>query len=138
MIPTIIRRTLAATAASVLILFGCSVYSSENDPESVSLIELIAHGSKYVGRRVVVSGYLADKINFYLFVTIDHAAISDYESSISISETDDGDILLFNCANAYVSVVGKIVEPFEKGEFGMVYVEAIFDHDSKKMCWKKE
>ncbi len=70
----------------------------------VPLVKLLVDPHLYDGANVEVMGYIDGGI--YLYLTKDHADNFDYLSSIIISDTDNGDIILSDCLPGYVKIRG--------------------------------
>ncbi len=90
-----------------LFVFGCS--STENDAriQFVSINSLIQDPNEYLGKRILVQGYLKSGINcLRLYFTRDHAYISDISNSILICTPQDVSILEKGCAYSYIEIIG--------------------------------
>ena len=123
---------------SWIAIFASKSSVASDEPKPVSLVELISNSQQYVSQKIITTGFLRHRLNWYLFLTADHARISDFESAIRVSETDNGDIYMSGCGGSYVSIVGTFSESFDPGKYIIVDVVAILDPIKREVCWEQK
>lgn len=124
-----------------LVLPRPAACAGEPDHRIVSMVDLLTRPSDFEGKVVTVQGYLS---LMRLYLTRDHAEISDSPSSIPVRGPAPE---LAECSDAYVHVVGW----FGLGDDGYGIVKALeisrwADRGSRSMgkawllstCWKRE
>lgn len=128
--------------AATICLLLVSVMPSSQVSESadriyvVSMVNLIGSPEDYVGMNLQTVGFFKRHGNMRLFLTKEHALISDVVSSILISDTDNGDIYASGCLRSYSEITGNftLIDP---GAYGIVSVERIYDPIEKMVCWER-
>lgn len=108
---------------------------ADSEERSVSLFTLIGNAEHYVDKKIRTAGFLIKKGNIHLFVTEDHAVIYDYQSSIAVSDADDGSIYDSQCFDRYVFLSGTVVETIDTDEYALVDIEYIYDPKVRSPCW---
>lgn len=98
------------------------------------LVKLIVDPEPYVGARVEVIGYLAEP-GLQIFLTKDHAMMSDFSSSIFVSDTDTGEITFSECMSRYVKITGNLAKT-EHNNLIITNVTKIRT-DGYKICWER-
>lgn len=129
-----------AAAVLFLVLPRAAACAGEPDHRIVSMVDLLARPSDFEGKIVTVQGYLS---LMRLYLTRDHAEISDAPSSIPVRGPAPE---LAKCSDAYVHVVGWF--GLRDGEYAIVKaleVSRWTDRKSRRMgeaplapCWKQE
>jgi hypothetical protein len=111
------------------------ISSSLDRPAMVSIVHLLTSPERYVNQRIAVTGYFGRDRR--LFMTEDHAKISDTLSSIGVSDTDEGDLWRSSCLESYMRIAGKFVQmeptPYS---YGIVQVEEVYDPVKREICWE--
>jgi hypothetical protein len=131
-------KFIVNTLASGCLFYGCISFAcianqQESEIRIVSMVSLLANPSSYVGSRVRVAGYLKSQANYYLYLTRDHAQISDYQSAIRVSDTDDGEIFSNRCFNSYMYVTGIWAKSANES-YVLRDVEEVYDALQEKIC----
>jgi hypothetical protein len=136
-------RKIAAHLAVLALFLGvpaATACAGKPDHLIVSMVDLLTRPSDFEGKIVTVQGYLS---LMRLYLTRDHAEISDSPSSIPVRGPAPE---LAKCSDAYVHVVGW----FGLGDDGYGIVKALevsrwADPRSRSMdkawlstCWKRE
>ena len=114
---------------------ACAVASPNT--VNVSMAELIMDPAPYVGQTVAVTGYFKRHANLHLFLTDDHAEILDFESSILLSDTDEGDLHQLDCLERHVRVVGMLIA-HSHGSYAIVDIQRIDDPGAEEVCWERK
>lgn len=109
---------------------------SKDQPILVSMVNLISEPDRYVDQKLAVIGYFGKYVNMHLFLTEDHATVSDTFSSILVSDTDDGDLYRSKCLMTYMEITGKFVK-VEPNSYGIVDVERVYDPLKGEVCWER-
>ena len=74
-----------------------------------SMTVLLVNPDEFIGQCIKVYGYFESGLNLHLFLTKEHAHISDYASSIRLADqTKNGELITSSCNEHYVSVIGKL------------------------------
>jgi hypothetical protein len=100
------------------------------------MVNLISEPDRYVDQKLAVIGYFGKYVNMHLFLTEDHATVSDTFSSILVSDTDDGDLYRSKCLMTYMEITGKFVK-VEPNSYGIVDVERVYDPLKGEVCWER-
>lgn len=136
-------RKIAVHLAVLVVALGfatTAAQAGEPDHRIVSMVDLLTRPSDFDGKIVTVQGYLS---LMRLYMTRDHAEISDAPSSIPVRGPAPE---LAKCSDAYVHVVGWF--GLRDGEYGIVKtleVSRWVDPQSRSVgkawlstCWKRE
>lgn len=121
-----------------LVAWVCAAHSEDDEPVmSLSMVHLIVAPQTFVDRRVSLTGYLNMQANLLLFLTKDHASVSDYASSITVGSPDNFDVFDSPCVDSYVNIQGKV---FEVAGPGIVLgdISKIVHAESNVVCWTAE
>ena len=126
---------------TILVLFlgvaAVTMRADEPKHRIVSLVHLLTRPSDLEGRIVLVQGYLRAGIGLRLYLTKDHAKVSDSASSILVEAPGPE---LMQCADAYVSVNGLF--GLRNDEYGIVKTLDIARWSDGPVplstCWKRE
>jgi len=134
-----IKRNHVAVTICVLLVSvmpSSQAFESEARIYVVSMVNLIGSPENYVGMNLQTVGYFRRRGNMRLFLTKEHALISDVVSSILISDTDNGDIYASGCLRSHSEITGKFTR-IDPGAYGIVNVERIYDPIKKVVCWER-
>jgi hypothetical protein len=72
---------------------SCGGAEADEDPVPVPLIQLLVAPENFSGKQVQVVGFLQKKPTLQLFLTRDHAASLDVQSSVAVSDdSSDGSL----------------------------------------------
>jgi hypothetical protein len=102
---------------------------------SVSMIQLIANPERFAGRRIAVSGYLAEGQRLYL--TREHAELSDMSSAIDLSGEFLDDYRSSPCSKSLVTVSGRFVETKPPKTYMIRDIEQIVIANRATPCFSK-
>lgn len=139
------RKIAARLVVLVLFLGVATTVGSEGEPghHIVSMVHLLSRPSDFDGKIVFVRGYLKTGFGARLYLTNDHAKISDTASSIPVEVPAPE---LMECADAFVAVDGWF--GLRDGEYQIVKTLEIsrwVDPQSRTVdkawvstCWKRE
>ena len=130
--------------ASSALLISCAsgmvdaADAEEPDVYIVSLVQLLTQPLEFHNRVVRVSGFLAMGFDLRLYLTGDHAKISDVPSSVRIEVPSEQ---LPKCAGSYVTLEGLVKVPSGSGP-EIVKTMMVDRWSSGKVplstCWKRE
>jgi hypothetical protein len=105
-----IWKSTQSLIAAATVLLGANSMSCEpaaREPvHPVSMVSILANAERYSGQQIAIFGYL--NADWKLYLTRDHAAAFDLESSLHVSDTDSGDIASSGCMEKYVEIEAKL------------------------------
>lgn len=122
----------------IMVYFLSSAAASDTkEPPAIAvpLVKLLADPHLYEGAPVQVMGYADIGIYLGLFLTKDHADISDFLSSIRIVDTPDGGIISSGCLPGYIKIRGKFIRTKDKN-YALVNITRI-SKPQGGACWVK-
>jgi hypothetical protein len=98
-------------------------------------LDLLTTPEKFEGHVVYVMGYLKLSGELRIYLTRDHAEISDRRSSIVVVDTtDDASLTLSTCPSNYVDVTGEF-KKFPDGMFGLIDIRKVRKRIDLGDCW---
>ena len=115
-------------------------YAHASDVYSVALARLLVDRSEFVGKRIVVTGYLARTTHLGIFLTRDHAEVYDWASSIAVSDDTSPKgrpISDSTCVSSYVKIVATLFEDEQRYPM-LIRVEKVSQPSLKRDCWTGE
>ncbi len=131
-----IRYFYVSTVVALLIGSGCSDAKDEDSRSPITpvpLAGLLMNPNIPPGARVSVIGYFGGN---FLYLTKDHAEVTDYASSITIADRSTGALIYKSpCQANYVKVTGEL-KRLESGELVLDNIDVIKYADSRKDCYR--
>jgi len=120
----------------ICLFFLPDTQAEQDGVVGVSLINLLATPEDYVGREVLVKGFLESGLYSGLYTNHLSAEIMDWPSSIFVHDsTLEGD-LTSSCKKKYVAIKGRFVEIQKRYE--LVEVVEVWDIKKKEPCWDRQ
>ena len=117
---------------------ACSGAENSDDVVLVSMVQLLTNPDDYAGKAVEVTGYLQKNPTLQLFLSKDHGAARDIQSSVIVSDdTPGGSLTQSGCLDQYVKVTGTF-NRLEGVAWHIKRVQKIRKADTGHMCWKRE
>lgn len=114
---------------------GAPLAVERGEAYSVSLLDLLTKPEKFEGHAVYVMGFLKFSGELRIYLTRDHAEISDRRSSIVVVDTtDDASLTRSKCASNYVDVTGEF-KKFPDGMFGLIGIRKVRNRIDLEDCW---
>lgn len=105
--PTRPPKTWQIMSFGLLMLASCHGRSSERI--AIPLVRLLVLPDDLIGENVRVSGFLDKKVGLRLYLTQEHARMSDFASSVAVADdTEDGSLTLSPCTDNHVDVIGVV------------------------------
>lgn len=101
----------------------------------VSLVQVLANPKPLKNETIGVFGYLGDDLRLYL--TADHERAGDTASSILVTSEIRYKHGASPCANAFVSVIGKLVEA-EPNFYLLTDISQVYMETAGKFCYKRK
>ena len=118
------------TLVSMCLSFNSNAYWG------LSFVNLLAEPKKYENKSIAVMGYVKFLPITKIFLSKDHAILSDTPSSIIVEDmTQKGDMGV-TCKEDYVIVYGRWTKL--GGSYGISHIDKIVLADGVKRCWTKE
>ena len=117
---------------------ACSGAENSDDVVLVSMVQLLTNPDDYAGKAVEVTGYLQKNPTLQLFLSKDHGAARDIQSSVIVSDdTEDGSLTQSGCLDQYIKVTGTL-DRLMGAAWAVVRVQEVRDAETAEMCWKRE
>lgn len=131
------RLTHLAALVAVLLLtpVGSPLAVERDEVYYAPLLGLLTTPERFEGRALRVMGFLKFNGELRIYLTRDHAEISDRQSSIVVVDTtDDASLTESTCPSNYVSVTGEF-KRFPDGSFGLINIREVVNRSDLDACW---
>jgi hypothetical protein len=133
--------SLAGSVLAVLIVSlatSCSGGDTDNGAVPVSVVRLLTDPKEFSGKQIEVTGYLQKNPTLRLFLSKDHGAARDIQSSVIVSDDSTGGSLTQSgCLNQYVQVTGTF-DLLMGAAWAIVNVEDVMHVETVETCWKRQ
>ena len=116
---------------------ACGGAETSDDAVPVSVVQLVANPDDFAGKAIAVTGYLQKNPTLRLFLSKDHGAARDIQSSVIVSDdTSGGSLTQSGCLDQYVKVTGTL-DRLMGAAWAVVRVREVRDAETAEMCWKR-
>ncbi len=116
---------------------ACSGAETSDDAVPVSVVQLVTNPDDFAGKAIAVTGYLQKNPTLRLFLSKDHGAARDIQSSVIVSDdTSGGSLTQSGCLDQYVKVTGTL-DRLMGAAWAVVRVREVRDAETAEMCWKR-
>lgn len=108
--------------------------SAERKIYAVSMVSLLATPRKFEGKTIRVGGYLRFTGSLRLFLSREHADMSDALSSVVVVDSTDGGKIIRSCSDKYAYVEGEFRRD-KLGAWSITGTRSVHDVDNMQYCW---
>lgn len=111
---------------------------SDDFEHAISMTSLIVNKERYLNKKIRISGYYSGKNYPYIFLSKDHADISDLTSGVHVADHETGPDVMSKspCQDQYIIISGNF-RMNRHGIYAVYDVKKATAAKSAVLCWEK-